>query len=598
MLRAIRERPSAQRTTQLTHLALILSEVGWMLASLLGIVAVASAVETALAHRYAHDSELFSTYLALVDSLVLWSVAVAAPFALIRATRTLWPLLDCIFGLPIKHMIALAALYVLFSGNGILTVAFQFPVRQLMVVLTLAIALSYLAAVLMNVFSMPFSGRIGVLVPFVCRSVAAVVKPVVTAMVLWLFLNHFPVANARLLDYESTRNFGQTYLPYFANLFDGRFAIAGLVLAAGMAITLPRVMQVYGVRYRPWLSAIGYGAVGCLGWITGSSLSTLGHGYPLVGAIAGAGLFSLAVVQLAAYFTNASNPVVADVSKWLYESKGRGFMLGASIAFYGLLIRPVIYEVLWFAALYEYLAVLALMLFTLLRISNSLRRDSGPPNAGPSDWQDWSHHEQLPETKIDPRSELMSSYQHQYLESGNWRPLWTYLMALLYRSQAPLESVRSVARPLCNTGYLSAYRFLPGARHRVRAKRATALKISLEAAEQALVAPPMPFATVSEESVRHASVPYVDSGDEPEALAATIMAAHYLKGEDLELVADRYFSLVSGTDLSLRWFHPPWVRSRIRDAEKRRRLQIVDEAITSLFQNTRQEVAFPTGTAA
>lgn len=590
MLQITIEQPLPQRSARVARWALVLTETAWMAASLLSIVALASAVETALGQRYADDAEAFSTYLALFDSLVLWSLAVGIPFALMRAARTRWPLPSRILGLPITHMIMLAAAYVLFSGNGILVTAFQFPVQQLMVVLTFGIALSYLATVLRNVSSMPFTGRLEAWTPPMCRLVVAVIPPVVAAMVAWLCLNHFPVANARLLDYEWTREFGQTYLPYLANLFDGRFAIAGLVLAAGLALNLPRALQVYGVRYLPLFSAIGYSAAACLAWIAGSSLSPLGHGYPLIGSIVAVGLFSLAVAQLSSYITNASNPTVARVGSWLYESKARGFILGASIAFYGLLVRPVVYDVLWFGALYEYVAVLALMLFALLRIGNSLRRDADAPNAPPLEWPNWAYHEQFLETKIDPRSELMTHFQHQYLEYGNWKPLWTYLMGLLYRSEAPLESVRDVSRPLCNSASSSAYWFMPGKRQRTRARREAALKLSLGATEQALGVPPVPLSPVEEGSVRQASALYVESGDEPETLAATIMAAHYLEGEDVELVAERCFPLVSGGEVSLRWFHPPWMRSRIRDTDKSRRLQFVDEAIASLFSDTPQQI--------
>ena len=593
MLEALQEDQLPQRVVRIRRWFLLLSETGWILAALLAIVALSSAVETALTHHYKDDATQLDAYVNLIDSLVIWSVALVILFALVRASRFLWPGAAQVFGFPVIHMTVLAVVYVFLSRDGILTTEFQFPVRQLMFVLTLAVTLSYLSTVLRNVSRMALPGRLGVVIPIGSQLVRAVIMSAVAAMVTWVCINHFPVANARLLDYESTREFGQTYLPYFANLFDSRFAFAGLVFTMGLTLTLSQVLRTSQIRYRPLVYATGYSAAACLSWVAGSSLSDLGHGYSLIGGIVAAGLFSLSAFQLAGFATSASSPLVAGVGRWLCESKLRGFVLGASIAFYGLLLRPVVYEVLWFAALYEYLAVLALMMAALVWISNSVRRDADAPHSPQSQWPGWYHHEQLLETKIDPRSELVARFQHRYIEYGDWKPIWTYLVGLLYRNQAPLEAVQAVARPLRISSSLSGHLLLPSEHRRVRSRRMNALAVSLRSAEQALAAPLAPMSPVDVEVLKNASARYVESGEEPEALAAAIMAAQYHAGENAEAVAERWFPLVSEPVPAGRWFHPPWVRSRIRDEGKKRRLEVVGEALNSMFNDPRQRITTP-----
>ena len=550
-----------------------------------------------LTQQYA-EIESLESYLALLDSLAFWSMAVLAPFALVQVTGVFWPIARRILGFPIRHMILLAGVYVLFADNGILLTAFQVPVRQFMVVLTLALALSYGSSVLMNIANMQPLGRLGRSAAIAAPAARAVALAVVPAMVVWVFLNHLPVASARLLDHSPTHSFAETHLPHFARWFEARYAIAGLCFAAGLGLILPRVLPASYLRYRPLLAAIGYGAAGCLAWIAGAGLSPLGHGYPLVGAIIAAGLFSLVLTQFSGYLSNASSPLVASVARWLYESKTRGFALGASAAFYGLLLRPVAYEVLWFAALYEYLAVLFLMLLALLNIGNSVRRDADAPNDPPPAWPRWSHHQQLLEVKVDPRSELMARLQNRFVQSGDWKPLWTYLVGLLYRSEAPLGAVRAVGRPLRTSGSSTRPWTLPGLQHRAKAKRMTALVESMNAAEQALATPSRPLPPVDEETIRRAAAPYVETGADPEILAAILIAAHFQKGDDLEVAADRLFPLVNAPDPSPQWFHSPWTRVQMTTMDRSARLRTVNAAVDYFFGNKSQRGAFSLSTSA
>ena len=126
----------------------------------------------------------------------------------------------------------------------------------------------------------------------------------------------------------------------------------------------------------------------------------------------------------------------------------------------------------------------------------------------------------------------------------------------------------------------------------------TALVESMNAAEQALATPPRPLPPVDEETVRRVSAPYVETGADPETLAAVLIAAHLQKGDDLEAVADRLFPLVNAPEPSPQWFHPPWARAQTMTSDKIARLHMVDEAVDYFFGNTSQRVAFSPSTTA
>ena len=533
-------------------------------------------------HASARDVASAEEYLTAFDTLALWAVLFLAPFAIARAASAFWPDTGRVLWFPKRRLVLLAVGYVLISDNGVLSTWLEVPVAQFGVVLTLAVALAYVASVLRNVSRSELQGWLAPAVSTVSPVVDAAVVSVVPAMAVWVTLSNLPAGGARLLDYSLTEEFGATYLAHFSNLFDVRYAAAGLCLTIGLALALPNAMGTLVDRYQPLMAAIGYSVAGCLAWIVGASLSQSSPWYTLSGAIAASGMFSLAVTQLAGYMTRSSNLILAESGRWLSESRVRGFTLGAAAAFYGLLLRPALHEVMWFAALYEYLALLALMILVLLRIGRQVR-SVDPPDAPFPVWQRWSHHEHRLETKEDPRLVLMRDLRYRFLEYGAWRPVWSYLIGLLYRSQAPLESVEVVCQTLRRAALARARQSLPGAHRRIRSKRMAALEESFTKTEEGLVAPAQTMAPVDESALRHTAAAYVQGGTDPEKLAATLILAHYQKSGDLGAAADRWFPLLSAPGPSSRWYEPPWVRSRVRARERDQRARWVEQSVAYLF---------------
>ena len=329
------------------------------------------------------------------------------------------------------------------------------------------------------------------------------------------------------------------------------------------------------------LSAVSYFAVGSLAWIVASGLSTFGHGFAFGGAIAAAGMFSLALTQLARYATTSSNPALADVAGWLVTSQVRGFVLGAAVAFYVLLLRPVVYEVLWLAALYEYIALMVLVLVILMNVVNMLRLVAKTPEAAEPAWTDWSHHRQVLESKADPRSELAGALRQRFVDNGDWKPLLAYLLGLLYRSGASLNAMVAVCRSL-RRGAVAPPVWNIRSRSGRRLKRIAALELSLDTVEWALASPGPSLGRVQGDDIRKAAASFIDRGTDPEALAVTLIVAHCQRGDDLEDAVDRWFSLVDASDPVPEWLTRPWGPSSARLRATLRRLYLVNSAIASL----------------
>ena len=589
-LRIVVNMPLPSRTTLFTRGSLMLAEVGWVVALLGAVAALPSAVEAVLDEG---NRESFAPYLGLSRALAFWCMAALAPFAIARAVSAFWPTASQLLGFPTGRLALLATVYVMFADNGILPTVFDLRAPQFMTVTSFALVLSYAGSVLRNVCIVGLPTSLGPSMVKPAQVVSGIIASVVPAIVVWVTLNNLPGVGQWLLDYSPSPNVSGTYLPFINGLFGVRDAVTGLCLAIGLALTLPDAFRMSSFRYQPLLAATGYSVAAYLAWLAGSGLSTLGHGYPLVGAIAASGLFSLALAQLARYGVTAPNYVLAETCRWIWDSKIRGFTLGASVAFYGLLFRPALHDVMWFASVFEYLAVLALLIIMLLGVRERVWVDADAPDEQPLVWSRWKHHEQRLETKLDSRSEVMATVQRRFVEIGDWRPLWIYLMGLLYRNGAPLESAEAVSRTLRVAGFVPANPLLPGDLGRVKAKRAEALTETLAYVEESLASPSPPLARVDEASFRRAAEAYVQRGAEPEKLVATLILAHYLRGDNPEEVAAQSFLLVSAPEPSSRWYHPPWVRSRARERERDARARIVEEHITYFFGEARQPVADP-----
>ena len=581
ILRNVLALASPDRNMRRLRSALILMEGAWVAALIASVASLSSALEPALAvHAPAEDLE---SYLSLLRTLTVVAVVVFLPFLLLRAIGVFVPVVDRAVGFPTTHLLLFLIAYTAFSQSGVVATALEFNPAQLMAVLTQALLISYAAIVMRNVARIGVPGRYGRLATNAFGPASPVMQSAALALAVLVALNHLPVVNALMLDHSVTEDAGIKVFPVFGSLFDARYIIAALSFASVIAISLPRSQTDYVLgRYSSMLVAALYGAIAFLAWATGTSMSNLGHGLVLGGALAGAGLYLLALSHLAGYVQHSSNRAVADVVGWLAASRIRALVLGMNVAFYVLLLRPVLYEYLWFAPLYEYTALLILMLVILMRVVEHLRAVERAAVSESPVWTDWSHHQQTLESRPDRRMEVTAELRQAFVDRGEWKLLWSYMMGLLHRSEASIESIREVGRPLRNSASSSTIWSLLRMRKRERAGRAEALEESLRRLERALASPTRPPGRVGEDQLREAARAYVESGTDLDALAVALITAHCQRGGDVTQAVDRWFHLLEAPDAPPRRFWSPRRRSPAATADAGQRLRLVEDAISQL----------------
>ena len=578
--------------------ALLLTDCG-RIALLLGAMVSLPGVADGIPELQPGGSlEELGDYLEILDRLAFWSIILLAPFILISAAAAFRPVIGEVFGFPIGRIALFGIALVLFSDTGILATASRLPSPHLMSALSAALAISYAALVIRRVSELGTPSGFKSALANVAPLVGSLMPALSVSLLVWALFVSLPLVSAPLLDNSLTANFGLSSMPYFAALYDIRFTFAAFVFAALLTLALPNPLWTPARwQVRPMLAAIGFTASGCLLWVSGAAIVSVGHGFALFGAVLGAGLLSLGMAQMAAYAVNSPEPVVADAARWLLGSKLRGFLIGGALAFYGMLLRPLIYDALWFAEVYEWVAVLALAIWALLKIRGNLKTFVETSEASPSSWTGWNRHEQRFEERPDPRWNSMERWRQRFIDSGEWSSLWTYLMGLLCRNNASPQSVRDVFRPLREASHSTGSRlFRRGGANRDRRRREAALGRCLSNAEQALSVTNSTPDRIDESVVREKATPFVQSGEEPETMAANVIAAYLHRGADVNATIGLWYPLVNSGDLRGGWFEFPWVRRRRgRQAQDRRR-RLVEGAISHLSgQST--HLSLPVGVA-
>ncbi len=566
------------------RILLMLSEIGWI-ALLLGVmVSLPRVVDGMPEERYGDALEHIAPYLEILDTLAFWSIILLAPFIVVRVVAAFRPVVGEVFGFPMGRIILFGIALVIFSDKGVPATASSFPIPQLMPAMAVALIFSYLALVLRRVAQLGLFPRIAQLMTNLPSLAGSVMSAAGLSMVVWAILKSLPLVSAPILDNSLTSVFGEASLPYFAGLFEARYTLTAFFFVAILTLSLPDPLwSPARWRVRPMVTAVGFTASGCLLWMSGAQLSALGHVFLLIGAVIGVGLLSLGLCQLAAYVANSPEPLLSDSARWLIRYRQRGFLIGAAVAFYGMLLRPLMYEVLWFAEAYEWLAVLVVAIWAMIKIRGNLKTYVESEESAPSTWTGWSRHEQFFEDRPDPRWNLVSRWRQRFIESGEWVSLWTYLMGLLCRKGAPPESARDVFLPLRNC-VASPYRgpFWRRGRKRAERLREAALAESLRSAERVLAGAASSPASIGESALSESAGQFIESGAEPEATAAALIGAYCQQGADLNAAINLWFPVVNMVNRSPRWFEPPWVRRHKRTEAQARRRRLVEGARSHL----------------
>ncbi len=483
------------------------------------------------------------------------AIAVVGIFlVLLVAVRVIgipFPRVGLIFRFPVLPLLVFGLVYLLLHQDWPTT--YGFPSTRLLPALMLALGCSYLGSTLGNladlVVSLVNTSRLRWAMVGQSLLVAASLALATSgALVVWGSLSTLPNVSAALLGQWPHLALGNSTLPHFSRLFEARHLAAGFCLALVFARKLPDASgSAFGTPITALTKVGGYGLAGCLAWLLAAELSSLGHGYLLLGAVVASGLFGAALAHLLRCFAFAPGGVLESAARWLSESILRAFLLGSFLAFYGLLLRPLFYDMLWFAPIYEWLVVLAFAVIAINRMRKRVKTEVIPNTAPAAAWSNWSRHVQTTEERPDPRLTGLLSLQQQFIDTGEWGQVWQYLIGLLLRNQAPLESVPSVFTPLRRC-HLASARLAPwpGRENRTLRRREAALAQSLATAEIVLSMPSAPLEPLDEGRLQQVERPFLDEGAGPEALAVTLAAGYWRRGASLTSATALWFPCSPG----------------------------------------------------
>lgn len=507
--------------------------------------------------------------------------------AMVRASNVPFPAARRIFPVPWVRLGIFVTAYLLLHTGGL--TEHGFPNNQLILALWFALAASYAGGCFGKAAEIEErrpEQRSWPPPAALIRVVAALLAGTSMALLAWGFLGSLPNLNALLLNQWPNLFIGYSTQPYFSQFYEARHLFAFLVVGLYFVFKLPQGTEPsQWADYMVLAKALGYGAVGALAWFVGSGMTDLGQGFPLLGATLASGFFAAGLSHMARMYT--SNPVwfVGATAKLLSKSVYRTAFLGAFLALYGLLVRPLMYDVMWFAPIYEWLAIVLFSFVAINRMRSHAKTQVLPGGGPPAKWPGWSRHVQVAEERRDPRLDSLVDLQTLYIETGHWYNLWRYMLGLLIRSRAPVEEIPAVFAPIRRNFEASPIRGpLPGKKARERRGRAAALAETLRRMNSALALDTVPFAEISEEQVKSAAERFANDGANPEVLAVTLSMAYWQRGAPLELAVGLWFPLLTMAGRSR-----GGLLSFARSAEgpeqrhRERRKRITEAALTHLF---------------
>ena len=532
-----------------------------------------------------------------------------AVIAVARTTSIPFPSIGRMFRLPLFRLLALGAVYVLLQGD--LAAIHGLDNSPLFAAWAVAVGASYLSGVLRGLsFAMAEGDNRDKLGRQIAYSTMNLVAPMATAVAVaafgWGLLSILPSVSSVLLSRWPELPVSRLSMPYLGHLHEARNWLASCLLAAGFAASLrPTTSSSSDAPYIVMLKAAAYGVTAYLGWMVGVSLAPLGHGFALLGAAGAAGLLAVGAAIVVRPLIPNGRGTFINTARWLSESTTRAFVLGASIVIYGLLVRPVLYELLLFAPVYEWLMVAMFAVFAFARMNREVRTELIRENAPPAAWNAWSGHQLITQPKSDPRMESLLSLQQRFVNTGEWAPIWKYLMALMLRNEAPLSGIPAVFAPLrrCYLEYTPRHSSSPRRLAALTNQRQAALDRAFATAETVLSSPDRGTESVSEEQLREIAQAFVEQTTGPEQLAVMLSSAYWGQGADLGVALSLWFPLMTyaegpgsrgGIRGSLGRVRAALSRSKSARVELERRQRMVDGAflhLAGIATNERLSVA-------
>ncbi len=253
------------------------------------------------------------------------------------------------------------------------------------------------------------------------------------------------------------------------------------LLALGLTVLLTAALAIRG-----WSKGYGSTIIIAAAWLYFGSLTwwgmdNLGDTIPVVAGL-GVVIFAASVSQIlatgAVHSVNADNVLAAGVSRWLSQSRVRALNVGLLVGIYAAFLRPLIFDVLNYASLWEWLlgvsTIMGLAALTGGQI-NKLRHASDRERQ----LQEWRTHELTVQALPHETMEKLVEAQRAFVDEGIKEDLLVYVIGFLNDNRVPQARIIQMVSPIVNYAETPLPRLaLWGARTRQQ-ERTVAIRTSL-----------------------------------------------------------------------------------------------------------------------
>ena len=224
------------------------------------------------------------------------------------------------------------------------------------------------------------------------------------------------------------------------------------LLAAGLTLLLTGASAIRG-----WWKGLGATFAIAAAWayfgsIAWWGMSDLGETIPVAGGL-GLVIFTAAVSQSLAvgamHSVNADNVLVAGVSRWASQSRIRALNVGILVGIYAAFLRPLIFDALYYAALWEWLLAVSIIIGLAALTGgqiNKLRHTAGREQQ----LQEWRTHELTAQALPHETMEKLVQSQRAFVESAIKEDLLVYVIGFLNDNRVPQDRIIEMVSPIGN----------------------------------------------------------------------------------------------------------------------------------------------------
>ena len=385
-------------------------------------------------------------------------------------------------------------------------------------------------------------------------------------------------------------NFADSALPYADSISDASWWLIAGVAIFGFGKTA-RSLDIVSVRQGvpTLMAAAGFIVVGWAGWAVADAFSSFGPSSRLAGAIVLGITFGGSLSLLAAFLVDGTPWVVSSLAGWASASRFRAMNIGGIAAAYLLVLRSVMFHVLAYAPLIEWVAVALISLYVTRRIG-TLGKEHGEPGNSEVPPPDWVSHDQSVDFVDDDVLSRLIGEHRDFVERDQRTNLIARFSTVMWESGRSYEDiVKVVSHMLASRTSEISYVTRLGRRvlfsqpadqsldyQESREDTLRSIGEVLKSSPDRSVAHSFPAGGALQELISKGEKFFVETSD-PSQLLATYCVATWNEGTDRQSIAKMIEPLAQYDRPSPPWYHiGPLKRRRDETAREIRNRTVQD----------------------